>query len=118
MGTKITSTRTQSYRYFHLCRENIDFVGQETNPAAPSEVIFFPKVEQYLQAMRRLTNLPAPIMVILWPLLAPIWVVYDFGDTSAEGCSGKFQPVTQLLRIRIGFWCTGSSEKAYNKREF
>ena len=31
---------------------------------------------------------------------------------------GKYQPIAQLLRVRIGFWCTELSEKSPNKREF
>ena len=57
-------------------------------------------------------------MMLLQPVLAPIWVAYGFGYASAEECSGKSQPITKLLLIRIGFWCTESSEKTSNKREF
>ena len=52
------------------------------------------------------------------PVLAPIWVAYGFGYASDEGFGGKSQPITQPIRIHIGFWCTGSSEKTSNKREF
>ena len=84
----------------------------------PAEVTFVPQVEKYVQAMQRIKNLPSPLMVLLRPILSPIWSDYDFGHASAEECYGKFQPITQLLRIRIGFCCTKSSEKTSNKREF
>ena len=90
-------------------------MGQETDPAAPADVTFVPQVEQYVQAMQRLTNLPPPLMVLLWPVLAPIWVTYGFGDSSAQGFGGKYQPITQLIRICIGFWCTESSQNIPNE---
>ena len=45
--------------------KNIDFIGQETDPAAPAEVAFIPQVERYVQAMQQLKNFPSPIMVLL-----------------------------------------------------
>ena len=56
--------------------------------------------------------------MLLRPVLALIWVAYGFGYTSDEFFGGKSQPIAQLLRIRIGFWCTESSDKTSNKREF
>ena len=56
--------------------------------------------------MQRLKNLPSPLMMLLRPVIAPIWVAYDFGDASDEGFGGKSQPIAQILRIRTGFWCT------------
>ena len=68
--------------------------------------------------MQRLTNFLSPLMVLLQPVPEPIWVAYGFGDSFAEGFGGKSQPIVQILRICIGFWCAESSEKTSNKREF
>ena len=38
--------------------KNIKFIGQETYPAAPSEVKISPQFEYDVQAMQHLTNLP------------------------------------------------------------
>ena len=57
-------------------------------------------------------------MVLLRPVLAPIWVTYGFGDASTEGFGGKYQPIAQILHIHIVFCCTESYEKKLNKREF
>ena len=103
---KLLQQEPNPFDIFVLEKKKIEFVGQETNTAAPEEVIFSPQVERYVQAMQHLTNLPSPLMFLLWPVLAPIWVAYGFWDASAEGFCGKYQPISQLLRIHIGFWCT------------
>ena len=71
-----------------LKRKNIKFIVQETNPAAHAEVTFIPQVGQYVQDMQILTKFPSPLMVVLWPVLAPILVTYGFVDASAEGFGG------------------------------
>ena len=53
--------------------------------------------------MQLLTNLPANLMVLLQPVLAPIWVAYGFGDASSEGFGDKSQPIPQLLRFTLDF---------------
>ena len=85
--------------------KNIEFIGQETNPVAPAEVTFVPQVEIDVKTIQRLTKLPSPLMVLLRPVLAPVWVTYNFVNDSAEGFIGKSQPIDQFLRICIGFWC-------------
>ena len=45
--------------------KNIEIIGQESKHAAPEEVNPPPQVERDVQAMKRLTNLPSPIMVPL-----------------------------------------------------
>ena len=67
--------------------------------------------------MQRLKNFPSPLMVLLRPIIAPIWFTYGFVDASDEGFFGKSQPIAQLLRIGIGFCCTESSKKTSHKHE-
>ena len=67
--------------------------------------------------MQPLTNFPSPLMVLLRPVLALIWVAYGFGDASAEGFDVKSQPIDQLRRIRIEFWYNESYEKKSNKND-
>ena len=45
--------------------KNIKFIGQGTDPAATSEVTPPPQVEQCVQSIQSLTNLPPPLMVLL-----------------------------------------------------
>ena len=58
--------------------KNIEFIGQEIDPVAPAEVTFVHQVEQDVQAMQCLTNLMSPLMLILRPVIAPIWFAYGF----------------------------------------
>ena len=76
--------------------KNIEFIGQETNPIAPAEVTFVPQVEIDVKTIQRLTKLPSPLMVLLRPVLAPIWVAYGVGDASDEGFGGKSQPIANF----------------------
>ena len=45
--------------------KNIDFIGQETDPVAPVGVTFVTQVKQDVQAMKCLTKLPSPLMMLL-----------------------------------------------------
>ena len=57
-------------------------------------------------------------MVLLIPVLAPIWFAYGFGDASPKGFGVKSQQIAQLLRICIGSWCNEYYEKTSNKCEY
>ena len=46
-------------------------------------LVDFTLIEQYVQAMQRLTKFMSPIMVLLRPVLSLIWFSYGFGDASA-----------------------------------
>ena len=62
-----------------------------------------------MQAVKCLKNVLSPLMVILKTFLVHILVGYGFVNTSSEGFGGKSQPIAQLLRIHIGFFCTEPS---------
>ena len=68
--------------------------------------------------MQSLTSFTPHLMLILLPVLPHIWVSCGFGYDFAEIFGGESQPIAQLLRICIGFWCTESYVKTSNKREF
>jgi hypothetical protein len=70
-----------------------------------------------MQALHTFLNLPSPIMVILRPVMGPLWLAYGFGDASGEGHGGQLAPTDLLARIEIAFWCTEDSEKSSNIRE-
>jgi hypothetical protein len=66
----------------------------------------------------RLNNLPPHLMVSLSPVLSTIWLAYGFGDAAKEGFSHKSLPLTQCVRVKLGFWCIQEAEKSSNNREF
>jgi hypothetical protein len=70
-----------------------------------------------MQALNTFINLPSPIMVILRPVMGPLWLAYGFGDASGEVRGGQLAPTDLLARIEIAFWCTEDSEKSSKNRE-
>jgi hypothetical protein len=38
-----------------------------------------------MTSLQRLISLPSPVMLVLRPVLDPIWVAYGFGDAAREG---------------------------------
>jgi hypothetical protein len=70
-----------------------------------------------MQALDTFLNLPSPIMVILRPVMGPLWLAYGFGDVPGEGRGGQLAPTDLLARIEIAFWCTEDSEKSSNNHE-
>ena len=58
-----------------------------------------------------------PIMVIIRPVMGPLWLSYGFSDASGEGCGGQLYITDSLARIEISFWCTEESEKSSKNRE-
>jgi hypothetical protein len=64
-----------------------------------------------MQALYTFINLPSPIMVIIRPVMGPLWLANGFGDASGEGRGGQLAPTALLARIEIAFWCTEDSEK-------
>jgi hypothetical protein len=73
-----------------------------------------------MTSLQRLISLPSPIMLVLRPVLNPIWVAYGFGDAEPEG-TGRLivrQSARDYVRVRMSFWCSEHGEKTSNNREF
>jgi hypothetical protein len=70
--------------------------------------------------LQRLISLPSPIMLVLRPVLDPVWVAYGFGDAEREGTERLIvsQIARDHVRVRMGFWCSEHGEKTSNNREF
>ena len=62
-----------------------------------------------MQALDTLPKLPAPIMVIIHPVIGPLWISCGFGDASGEGRGGQLAPTDLLACFEIAFWCTEDS---------
>ena len=59
-----------------------------------------------MQALDTLLNLMSPIMVIIRPVMGPLWLSYGFSDASGEGWGGQLYITDSLARIEISFWCS------------
>jgi hypothetical protein len=58
-----------------------------------------------MTSLQRLISLPSPIMLVLCPVLDPIWVAYGFGDAACEG-TGRLifrQSARDHVRVRMAF---------------
>ena len=62
-----------------------------------------------MQALDTLPKLPAPIMVIIHPVIGPLWISCGFGDASGEGCSGKLDRTDLLACTEIYILCNEDS---------
>jgi hypothetical protein len=58
----------------------------------PETVQLVERVLLDIQALDTLFNLPSPIMVIISPVVGPLWLAYGFGDASGEGRGGQLAP--------------------------
>jgi hypothetical protein len=70
--------------------------------------------------LQQLISLPSPIMLVMRPVLDPIWVAYGFGDASHEG-TGRLivrQSARDHVCVRMVFWCSEHGEKTSNNCEF
>jgi hypothetical protein len=73
-----------------------------------------------MTSLQRPISLPSPILLVLSPVLDPIWVAYGFGDASREG-TGRLivrQSAQDHIRVRMAFWCSEHGEKKSNNSEF
>jgi hypothetical protein len=103
-----------------LIEKNIDLQSLDTDNEAPATVNLVPQVKSDTTSLQRLISLPSPIMLVLRPVLDPIWVVYGFGDSAREG-TGRLivrQSARDHVRVRMAFWCSKNGEKTSNNREF
>jgi hypothetical protein len=48
----------------------------------PETIQLVDRVLLDMQALDTLINLPSPIMVIIRPVMGPLWLAYGFGDAS------------------------------------
>jgi hypothetical protein len=83
----------------------------------PETVQLVDRVFFDMQALDTFLNLPSLIMVILRPVMGPLWLDYGFGYASGEGRGGQLDPTDLIARIEIAFWRTEDSEKSSNNRE-
>jgi hypothetical protein len=67
----------------------------------PETVQLVDRVLFDMQALDNFLNLPSPIMVILRPVMGPLWLAYGFRDASGEGRGGQLAPTDLLARIEI-----------------
>jgi hypothetical protein len=65
----------------------------------PETVQLVDRVLFDMQALNTFLNLPSPIMVILRPVMGPLWLAYGFGDASGEGRGGQLDPTDLLDHI-------------------
>jgi hypothetical protein len=65
-------------------------------------------------------SLPSPIMLVLRPVLDPIWVAYGCGDAAREvtGILIVRQSARDHVSVCMEFWCSEHGEKTSNNREF
>jgi hypothetical protein len=73
-----------------------------------------------MTSLHRIISLPSPIMLVLRPVLNPIWVAYGFGDAAREGTVILIvrQSARDHVRVRMAFWCSEHGENTSNNREF
>ena len=48
-------------------------------------------------------------MVILHPVMKPLWIAYGLGDLSGGGFGGQLALTDLIPHIEIVFWCTKDS---------
>jgi hypothetical protein len=73
-----------------------------------------------MTSLQRFISLLSPIMLVLRPVLDPIWVAYGFCDAALEG-TGRLiirQSDRDHVRVRMVFWCSEHGENTSNNREF
>jgi hypothetical protein len=59
-------------------------------------------------------------MLVVHPVLNPIWVAYGFGDAAREG-TGRLivrKSARDHVRVRMAWWCSEHGEKTSSNREF
>jgi hypothetical protein len=100
--------------------KNIELQSLDTDNESPATINIVPQVKRDMNFLHRLISLPSPIMLVLRPVLNPIWVAYGFGDAAHEG-TGRLivrQSTRGHVRVRMAFWCSEHGEKTSNNREF
>jgi hypothetical protein len=88
--------------------KNIELQSLDMKNEAPATINIVLQVKRDMTSLQRLVSLPSPIMLVLRPVLNPIWVAYGFGDAEREG-TGRLivrQSARDHVRVRMAFWCS------------